>query len=45
MGNNGKTKANDIIVSVVFIVWFVASIVGMVYVAKTGKTTLLLALF
>lgn len=45
MSNNGKSKTRDAIISVVFLLWFVASIVGMLYVAKTGKTALLLALF
>ena len=45
MSNNGRSKTSDAIISVVFILWFVASIVGMIFVAKTGRTALLLALF
>lgn len=45
MSNKGKSKTKDAIISVVFLIWFVASIIGMVYVAKTGRTPLLLALF
>lgn len=45
MSNNGKSKTSDAIISVVFLIWFVASIIGMVYVAKTGRTALLLAIF
>ena len=33
------------IISVVFLLWFIASIIGMVYFAKTGRSLLCLALF
>lgn len=45
MSNGGRSKIYDAIISVVLLLWFVASLVGMVYVSKTGRTALLLALF
>jgi len=45
MSNNRDTKARDTVISIIFILWFVASIAGMLYVSKTGRTALLLALF
>ena len=44
MSNGGRSKIYDAIISVVLLLWFVASLVGMVYVSKTGRTALLLAL-
>lgn len=45
MSGNGKNKTSDAIISIVFLVWFVASIGLLVYFAKTGKTALTLAVF
>lgn len=45
MSGNGKNKTSDAIVSIVFLVWFVASIGLLIYFAKTGKTALTLAVF
>ncbi|MBR3834878.1 MAG: DUF3592 domain-containing protein [Lachnospiraceae bacterium] len=45
MSGNGKNKVSDAILSIVFLMWFVASIVLLIYFAKTGKTALTLAVF
>lgn len=43
MSDNVKNKAGQAIVSVVFLVWFIASIGLLIYFAKTGKTALTLS--
>ena len=45
MSQNGRNKAADTIVSIVFLIWFVGSIGLMIYFAKTGKTALTLSVF
>ena len=42
MGNRDSTK--NIIISIVFIVWFVASIGSMIYLSKTGHPKLVVAI-
>ncbi len=45
MSDNGKNKAGQAIISIVFLLWFVASIGLLIYFAKTGKTALALSVF
>ncbi len=45
MSTNGKSKAYDTVASILFLLWFVASIGLLIYFAKTGKTALTLAVF
>ena len=40
MSGNGKNKASDAILSAIFLIWFVGSIVGLVVAGKTGKNFL-----
>ncbi len=44
MNNNGKSKASDAIISMIFLIWFVGSIIGLVVAGKTGKNSLVIAL-
>ncbi len=45
MSKNGKSKASDAVVSIIFLIWFVASIGLLIYFAKIGKTALVLSVF
>lgn len=45
MGQNGRSKTADAIISIVFLIWFVGSIGLLIYFAKTGKTALALSVF
>ncbi len=39
-----KNSTKNMIISIVFIVWFVVSVAGMIYVSKTGQNKLFLAI-
>ena len=45
MENNRKTGTGMILLSVVFVIWFIASIVAMIYFSQTNKGALVVTIF